>query len=329
MSNPEIIAKITVLMPVYNTKEEYLREAIESVLNQTFGDFEFLIINDGSTNNAEEVILSYKDARIKYVKNEQNLRLIKTLNKGLELAKGEFIARMDADDISLPTRLEKQIEFFEKHPETDVLGTWFEWFPKHKIVKTSTTDKEIKECMLVNSNDIGHPTVMFKKSLVEKFNTKYNENCLHVEDYALWLSLIDKANFANIQEVLLKYRIHGSNICKTSGVGQSLNVQKIMTEAQGKFFGVDNEKMIETVNKLIQGEKINSSELEEINNFALLVQTKAEEKGFGCEFELDREFYKYALKQCKKDLKFYKILWFGKLNKNLRIKLSHKLLNSI
>ena len=113
--------KVSVLMPVYNTKEEYLREAIESILNQTFTDFEFIIINDGSTNNAEEVIKSYKDSRIKYYRQE-NHGLIYTLNYGLSLCNGEYIARMDSDDISLPFRFEKQIEVLDKNPNIGIVG---------------------------------------------------------------------------------------------------------------------------------------------------------------------------------------------------------------
>ena len=104
---------ISVLMPVYNTKEEFLRTAIESILNQTFSNFEFIIINDGSTNNAEDVILSYKDDRIIYLKQE-NQGIVAALNNGWDRAKGEYIARMDSDDISFPDRFEKQIEYLEK-----------------------------------------------------------------------------------------------------------------------------------------------------------------------------------------------------------------------
>ena len=105
---------VSVLMAVYNG-EKYLLEAIESILNQTYTNFEFLIINDGSTDSTEEIILSYSDQRIRYIKNEQNLKLIASLNKGLDLAKGKYIARMDADDISLPDRLEKQVNFLERN----------------------------------------------------------------------------------------------------------------------------------------------------------------------------------------------------------------------
>ena len=102
--------KISVIMTVYNTEEKYLREAIESVLNQTFSDFEFIIVDDGSTNNAVEVVKSYRDERIKLVLNGKNLGMAKSSNIGLEMAQGEYIARMDSDDISLPERFEKQVE---------------------------------------------------------------------------------------------------------------------------------------------------------------------------------------------------------------------------
>ena len=110
-------------MPVYNTKEEYLREAIESILNQTFTDFEFIIVNDGSTNNAEDVILSYKDERIVYIKQE-NQGVSIASNNGWNKAKGEYIARMDSDDVSFPDRLEKQIQFLEDNPEYSLVGGW-------------------------------------------------------------------------------------------------------------------------------------------------------------------------------------------------------------
>ncbi len=114
--------KVTVLMPVYNA-EKYLKTAIESILKQTFSDFELLIINDGSTDGSEEIIRSFNDKRIRLFNNEQNLGIIKTLNKGLNLAKGEYIIRMDADDISLPDRLELQVKYMEENPGIGISGT--------------------------------------------------------------------------------------------------------------------------------------------------------------------------------------------------------------
>ena len=114
---------VTVLMPVYNA-EKYLAEAINSILNQTFTNYELLIINDGSTDKSEEIILKYSDKRIRYIKNDKNIRLVATLNKGIELAKGKYIARMDADDISVPTRLEKQITLLENNEDIGVCGSF-------------------------------------------------------------------------------------------------------------------------------------------------------------------------------------------------------------
>lgn len=321
--------KISVIMPVYNTEEKYLREAIESILNQTYADFEFLIIDDGSSNNAQEVILSYKDSRIFYIQNEQNIGLIKTLNKALDLAKGEYIARMDSDDISLPERFQKQVDFLDKNPDVDILGTWFNCIPRNREIETFITDKEIKECMLINSNNIGHPTVMIRKSTVKTLKIKYDETDLYVEDYALWLSLIGKVKFANVGEILLNYRIHGNSVCQTKEIEQSLNVQKIMVLAQGKYFEIDNTAVLNAIEKLKTNQNIDSQDLLEINNFAQQIRIKAKELGFQCEYDMNKNFYKFAIKKCRKDFKFLKLLWGGSLNKLLRLRLDFKILNSI
>ena len=112
---------ISIILPAYNA-EKYLKEAIDSILAQTYTNFELIVINDGSTDKTEEIILSYQDSRIRYIKNEKNLKLIRTLNKGIGLAKGKYIARMDADDISLPHRLKEEVEFMEAHPNIGEIG---------------------------------------------------------------------------------------------------------------------------------------------------------------------------------------------------------------
>lgn len=125
---------ISVVMPVYNTKENDLRMAIESILNQTFSDFEFVIVNDCSTNNAEDVIFSYDDQRIRYIKNKTNLKLIETSNILIREAKCEYVARLDSDDYSAPERLEKQYKYMEEHPEIGVLGTFYVRIPTNMAV---------------------------------------------------------------------------------------------------------------------------------------------------------------------------------------------------
>ncbi len=307
------MAKISVLMPVYNTSEDFLRTAIDSILNQTFTNFEFLIINDGSTNNAEDVILSYNDERIKYIKNEKNLGLIATLNKGLDIAQGEYIARFDSDDISLPERLAKQCEFLDKNADIGVLGTQYESFPKKRVSDAETDSKKIKEALLVQSNQIGHPTVMFRKKLLDENNIRYDKNALYVEDYKIWLDLIDKTEFANLKDILLKYRRHGGSICSQNSKVQNLNVQKIMFEAQAKYFDLDTEHALNTIEMLKKDENIKTKNLKEILVFAAAVIKIMKEKKFCTDYKLNHEFAKLALKKCKKDFEYFKSLLKGEL----------------
>lgn len=240
---------VSVIMPVYNG-EKYLREAIDSILNQTFKDFELLLINDASTDNSEEIINSYNDSRIIYIKNEQNLGLIKTLNKGLDLAKGEFIARMDADDISSPERFAKQIALFESNPEIGVCGTWFTLFRENhedKIIKHPEHNDSIK-IGLLTSCFIGHPTVMMRKKAIE--NYRYDVNYQAAEDFELWTRLVRVIKFYNIQESLLKYRFHASNMSVLENSTQSENSKKI-TGNQLKYIDIaDSEENIELCNIL-------------------------------------------------------------------------------
>lgn len=198
---------VSVVLPVYNG-EKYLNEAIDSILNQTFTDFEFIILNDGSTDETEEIILSYADPRIRYVKNETNLQIVKTLNKGISLAKGKYIARTDADDFSLPHRLAIQLKYMQSHPEVIVCGSYIQIYEQPKrIWKVPVQDEAIK-AMLLFESCLLHPTVIFTKDMA--LNNKYRSSFLGAEDYDLWERLSEDSNthFANIPEVLLLYRLH-------------------------------------------------------------------------------------------------------------------------
>src|SRR4030067_740036 len=159
----ELVPKVTVLMPVYNG-EKYLKEAIDSVLAQTLKDFEFLIINDCSTDKTQEILESYRDTRIRLFR-QSNKGLTRSLNKGIQLSRGEYVARMDADDIALPERLEKQVTFFEKRPEIGVVGSFHSEVSAslHKsIVKKFPSDDSTIRKMLIKENPFSHPTVMMR-----------------------------------------------------------------------------------------------------------------------------------------------------------------------
>lgn len=205
--------KVTVLMSVYNG-EKYLKEAVDSILNQTFTDFEFLITNDASTDKSMEILRSYNDSRIKIVSNEKNLGLTKSLNKGLSLAKGEYIARMDADDISDPYRLEKQVYFLDMHPEIGILGTQYRLFDSNsrnsKIMVVPTCDVQIRWNLLFKCT-FAHPTVMIRKNVLLVNKLKYDEAFFVAEDYELWTRLLKYTRGANLKECLLQYRIHSTN----------------------------------------------------------------------------------------------------------------------
>lgn len=209
MKNP----KVTVLMSVYNG-EKYLQEAIDSILVQTFIDFEFLIINDGSTDKTEEILKSYNDPRIKIINNEKNIGLTKSLNKGLRLAKGEYIARQDADDISCDNRLERQIKLLDEKLDIAIVGTnYFRINEKGDIIqeiKRQEKDKNIKKYLL-NGNQLGHGTIMFRKSCIEKVGF-YREEFKFAQDYDFVLHFSEKYKLANIPETLYKWRINSNSV---------------------------------------------------------------------------------------------------------------------
>lgn len=203
---------VTVLLPVYNG-EKYLREAIDSILTQTYTDFEFLIINDGSTDRTEEIILSYTDPRIVYVKNEQNIRLIATLNKGLKLAKGKYIARMDADDISLPHRLEKQVAYMEEHTWVGLCGSYIQTLEAGtEYVIAYETDSDMIKFKLLFDTHFPHPAAMLRKSVLDEHNLEYEQKYIHAEDYVLWNRMAMHTGLHNIPEVLVWKRSHEGQV---------------------------------------------------------------------------------------------------------------------
>lgn len=207
-------AKITVLMPVYNG-ESYLGSAIESILNQSYKDFEFLIIDDASTDSSGEIIKSFRDPRIRLIHNEINMGLNKTLNIGLAAAQNEYIARMDQDDISYPERLMKQVSYLEKNPEVGVCGTAIEFLDKtgNKKKLIFPTENSLIRWSFCFYNPTAHPTVMMRKKIVAKVKGySVLDNARYAEDYDLWSRLLPITKFHNLKEPLLVLRKHDSNM---------------------------------------------------------------------------------------------------------------------
>ncbi len=218
---------------------------MESVLGQTFGDFELIVINDGSTDGSLEIIKAFKDGRIKLYNNEKNEGLIFALNKGIELAQGKYIARMDADDICMPERMEEQVKFMEKNPEIGVLGTWTITISGNKkyVGKYYAKPEEIRAHLLFNTA-LAHPSVMIRKEVLS--GLRYDENFKHAEDYDLWARMADTAKFANLPEFLLIHRKHEASVSSTYSDIQ-LNNAKIIRKRVLKKIGIeptDEELMI-------------------------------------------------------------------------------------
>jgi glycosyltransferase involved in cell wall biosynthesis len=206
--------KLTVLMTVYNG-EDYLRETIESILNQTYKDFKFLILDNASSDSSREIIGSYNDPRIELVALPENIGQVAALNKGLDMIDTPLLARMDADDISLPRRFERQAAFMEAHPEVGVCGTLANAFDGQQKTKwrwpTNHEDIKVKllfECCLA------HSSVMIRKSLFDSSHLEYDEKIGHSFDWELWQRAVDHFELANLPEFHLRYRLHPENESK-------------------------------------------------------------------------------------------------------------------
>ncbi len=204
---------VTVLMPVYNAAA-YLPGAIDSILAQTFGDFEFLAIDDGSTDASPQILAAYaeRDPRIRLVRNAANMGLARSLNRGLGLARGNYIARMDADDISMPDRLAQQLAFMESHPPVGVCGAWVQKIGQRGGVERYPTDNVNIRCHLLFKDVLAHPTVMMRRTLFTRHGLAYDRVYEPADDYDLWVRATQHTDLANIPRVLLHYRMHEQQV---------------------------------------------------------------------------------------------------------------------
>lgn len=249
---------ISVLMPVYNASK-YLTFSIESILNQAFTDFEFIIINDGSYDNSEEIIMSYKDSRILYIKNETNLKLIQTLNKGLSVASGKYIARMDADDIANPDRFEKQVHFLENNSEYGIVGSFAETFGiKKQVLKYVEDDADIRYA-LISHNPFIHSTVMLRRSILTIYKLQYCRDQLHVEDYGLWIRMMNYTKGKILPEILVSYRLHCDQISEVYVNEQLINTNHVQANYLNALGYTSDE--IEIILLLIKKTSLNISKL--------------------------------------------------------------------
>lgn len=212
-------------MSAFNA-EKYLEKSIESILNQTLTDFEFLIVDDASIDSTSKILekFSKKDSRVRIIKNKKNIGLTKSLNIALKEATGEYIARMDADDISCAGRFEKQVEFLDSKKEYILVGTFMKIIDEtgHEINHwdADISNDEIKE-NLIKYNPMFHPTIMVRKSVLLSVGG-YNENWRYAQDYELYFRLVDLGKMYNLPEYLVKYRFSKNSITASKNTKQSL-----------------------------------------------------------------------------------------------------------
>lgn len=209
----QTIPTVSIVMPAYNA-EKYLREAIESILSQTYDDFEFIIINDGSTDKTKEIIFSYSDPRIVYIENERNSGICVTLNKGLDASRGKYIARMDSDDIAMPQRLETQVSYMDANPNIGASGSDIEVFGDGITPHVFTQLHTPEECSagLLFNSCFAHPSVIIRKNILDQYNLRYKDEFRGLEDYELWWQISRHSDINNIAQPLLRYRHHKAQV---------------------------------------------------------------------------------------------------------------------
>lgn len=297
---------ISIIMPVYNA-EIFIKHSLESILSQSYKNFELIIINDNSSDNSVNIIKKYDDDRIIILNNSENIGISKSLNIGILKAKGDYISRMDADDIIYKNKIKEQIRYIIKK-DLDFCGTWIRFFGnENKTIKYPSLNQDIRFFMYFGS-PFAHPSVIFRKSLV-----KYNvyKNCF-AEDFDLWVRIAadKKVKFGNLPKVLLKYRTHKNQISfnKKNIINDSINICKRHTQAfitnethlsllNNLNYGMNNKYEINETKKLIRtifeiGEKeLISNKIK--NRLILSFLNRTKKLNFSHFFSILFTYYKY------------------------------------
>jgi glycosyltransferase involved in cell wall biosynthesis len=263
---------LTVLMPVYNSAK-FLDQAIESILNQSLKDFEFIIIDDCSTDNSVAIIEGYNDTRIRFYKNESNLGISATLNKGIELANSEWIARMDSDDISYPDRLQRQYDFISQHPEGALFSCWARVIDQEgRFVRQDNFRSEYYYYNLTFICWIYHPTVIYRKTAVKEVGMY---SVPYAEDFELFWQLSRKYKIYNIAEVLLDYRVTDQSLHQVLRKNEYRHAQMDQLLRNFRFFAGNNYFLPQSYIDCLQ------------HNFQPLLAENSVAKIISCIYELD------------------------------------------
>jgi glycosyltransferase involved in cell wall biosynthesis len=254
---------VSVVMPVCNVSR-YVARAVESICSQSFGDFELIIINDGSTDETPEILRGYekREKRIRFC-DQKRQGVVASLNYGCSLARGNYIARMDGDDISLPMRFEKQVAYLKEHSDVSVCGTWTESIDEHDCslgVWRVPTEPDVLGWHLLFGNYLAHPSVMFSRSLITGEGL-YREQALHIEDYDAWARLNATVRFANIPEVLLKRRVWKKSVSAVHGLEQEASNITVMAAALSDMYGATvPQRVVSVFREIVCGRPVSDTE---------------------------------------------------------------------
>ena len=307
-------------MPVYN-REQYIKKAVESILNQTFTDFEFIIVNDGSTDKTLEILQSFDDKRIKIINNETNKGIVFSRNRGIKAAKAEFIGMFDSDDVALPEKFEIQLKFLKENPEFGMVGAWVKWIDENdKILKgkwkLSRPSIEIPAIMLFRNYFIQSSVLIRKEVLPEGL---YSKGLEIGEDYKMWFEVSLKHKVTNIHQYLVLYRMHSENISITSDMKLE-NTKKLFKYIFKTLEIEPSEVELDAHSRIKNNKKIRTiEELEQIEKWLLKISNQNKKLGNYDQKILQKVIFNRWLKVCNKSkslhFKMLKKLLFSPLSK--------------
>ncbi len=338
-------------MPVYNG-EKYLSKAIKSILRQTFANFEFLIILEPSTDRSEQIINSFSDSRIILIKNEKKMGLSPILNQGLRMAKGEYIARMDCDDISHHDRLLQQVRFMDQHPDVGICGSWCFYLSKNpktsqlRYWKTILLDYlgfnfstlfcppsnyEKIRCWMLFMNPIAHPTVIMRNEFLKKFNLHYDTTYRFAEDYEFWTKTVDKFKCSNLKKILLYYRLHSEQFDRIHQQNQDDTSSQIRMNLIQKLRIEPSQREKQIHDKLCE---ISSKKDEKFLNLAHLWLQKLRNANHKIKYFNETRFsqvlvekwFELCINSCCSKFWIWKIFWGSSLQPLQNLRLLKKLL---
>lgn len=219
------IPRIAVVLPVLNG-EAYLAEAVRSVLDQTFTDFELVVVDDGSTDRTAEILASFSDARLRVIRFPENRGIVAALNAGIHGSESELIARMDADDICMPRRFERQVAFLDAHPDVMLCGTWTHQFGDESGILRPPVKSEQIRARLFFGWAMDHPSVMMRRSFLEQHGLEYDETFPHSEDFDFFIRTGELGGLANVPEVLVRTRAHKDEVSVVYAQDQLIEISR-------------------------------------------------------------------------------------------------------